>query len=150
MARYILDGNVLSEIEDQSKPGFSAIMEKLDGLLEEDEVCISIISAFEYEYGITKAPEPLKISLKKSWESFMQDFAVLPLSMKCARIFGEIRSEYERHTGAKTKESQKHVVDFILASTAIEMDAAIVSDDKIFKIIQRFYPSLKVENWKEK
>lgn len=47
------------------------------------------------------------------------------------------------------KEIKRHTVDFILASTAIEANAVLVSDDRIFKTIKEFYPSLHVENWKE-
>jgi predicted nucleic acid-binding protein len=46
-------------------------------------------------------------------------------------------------------EIKRHTVDFILSSTAIEMDAIIVSDDRIFQKIKEFRPSLGVENWKE-
>ncbi len=42
-----------------------------------------------------------------------------------------------------------HAVDFILASTAIETNAVIVSDDRIFETIREFYSSLRIENWKQ-
>jgi predicted nucleic acid-binding protein len=61
----------------------------------------------------------------------------------------EIKKQYEEHTGIKKKEIKRHTVDFILSSTAIEMDAIIVSDDRIFQKIKEFRPSLRVENWKE-
>jgi len=53
------------------------------------------------------------------------------------------------YTGIGKKEVKRHTVDFILASTAIESNAVIVSEDGIFKKIKEFYPSLQVENWKE-
>jgi hypothetical protein len=37
----------------------------------------------------------------------------------------------------------------VTSFTAIEANAIIVSDDRIFQTIKEFYPSLRVENWKE-
>jgi predicted nucleic acid-binding protein len=42
---------------------------------------------------------------------------------------------------------RRHNVDFILASTAMEQEAVIVSKDSIFSKIQKFEPGLQVENW---
>jgi predicted nucleic acid-binding protein len=69
--------------------------------------------------------------------------------LKGAEIYGEIKILYEKHTGIGKKEIKRHTVDLILASTAIDANAVIVSDDRIFKTIKDFYPSLLVENWKE-
>jgi predicted nucleic acid-binding protein len=125
-------------------------MEKLASLPDGSEVSFSMISAYEYQHGIAKARKSIAENLKKAWQTFLELFEVLPLTLKGAEIFGEIKTQYEKYTGIGKKEIKRHNADFILASTAIEKDAAIVSDDKIFEIIQRFYPSLKVENWKEK
>lgn len=38
MTTYLLDGNILSELEDRKKPQFDAITARLDDLDEEDEV----------------------------------------------------------------------------------------------------------------
>lgn len=69
--------------------------------------------------------------------------------MEGARLYGEIKAQYENHTGIGKTEIKRHTVDFILAGTAIEMDAIVVSDDRIFQTIKDFYPSLRFENWKE-
>ena len=55
---------------------------------------------------------------------------------------------FERRLGATRKSLQEKTVDFILASTAIEIGAVLVSDDKVFQTLGTIYPSLRVENWK--
>jgi len=42
---------------------------------------------------------------------------------------------------------RRHNVDFILASTALEQQAIIVSKDNIFSKIQEFEKRLQVEDW---
>ena len=69
--------------------------------------------------------------------------------MKGAEIYGEIKKQYQVHTGIGKKEIKRHTVDFIFASTAIEKKAIIVSDDLIFQKIKELRPSMRVENWKE-
>jgi predicted nucleic acid-binding protein len=112
-------------------------------------VCFSILSAYEYQHGIAKASEELAKNLEKSWQTFLDLFEVLPLSLEGAKWYGKIKTQYEKQTGIGEKEVKRHTVDFILAGTALETDAIIVSDDGIFRKIKEFYPALKVENWKE-
>lgn len=149
MPQYILDTNILTDLEYSGTPAYHVIMDKIASLPEESEVCFSIISAYEYQHGISKASRTVAETVKKAMETFLDLFAVLPLTLEGARIYGEIKAKYEGHTGIGRTEIKRHTVDFILASTAIEMDAVVVSDDQIFKKIKEFYPSLRFENWKE-
>ncbi len=125
-------------------------MNKLASLPEESEVCFSILSAYEYQHGIAKAPAHLVENLQKTWQTFLDLFEVLPLTLKSAEIYGELKAHYETHTGIGKKEVKRHTIDLILAGTAIELDAVVVSGDSIFSAIREFSPSLKVENWKIK
>ncbi len=149
MPRYILDTNILTDLEYPDTPVYQKIMDKISSLSEESEVCFSIISAYEYQHGIAKASESIAESIKKAWQTFLDLFEVLPLTLEGAKKYGEIKANYENHTGIGKKEIKRHTADFILASTAIEKDAVIVSDDQIFQKIKEFYPSLRFENWKE-
>ena len=144
--KYLLDGNILTELEDRTKPSYKAIRDRLAALSSEDQAYISIISAYEYHDGIAKASETLSEKLKRAWKTFLDLFEVLPPPLKGAEIYGEIKTGYQKHTGIGKKEIKRHTVDFILASTAIEANAVLVSDDRIFKTIKEFYPSLRVEN----
>lgn len=147
MTRYLLDSNVITELEDRRKPDFRLIAEKLSKLADEDEVCISILSAFEYQYGIARAPEELKESLRKSWNDFEARFQILGLSLEGASLYGEIKTEYEKYTGVSRKSLQGHTVDLILASTALEHGAVLVSSDRVFQSLRKCWPSLEVEDW---
>ncbi|MCX6582497.1 MAG: type II toxin-antitoxin system VapC family toxin [Candidatus Aminicenantes bacterium] len=147
--KYLLDGNIITELEDRTKPCYKAIRSKLAALADEDHAYISIISAYEYQDGIAKAAKPLSENLKNAWQTFLDLFEVLPLTLKGAEIYGEIKTLYEKHTGIGKKEIKRHTVDFILASTAIAAKAIIVSDDRIFEKIRDIYPSLLLENWKK-
>jgi len=146
---YILDGNILTDLEYPETPAYQAIMDRLESLPDGSRVFFSIISAYEYHHGIAKASKILSENLRKAWQTFLDLFEVLPLTLRGAEIYGEIKTRYEKHTGIGKKEIKRHSVDFILASTAIETNSIIVSDDRIFKTIREFYPALRVENWKQ-
>jgi len=73
-------------------------------------------------------------NLKNAWKTFIDLFDVLPLTLEGARLYGEIKAQYENHTGIGKTEIKRHTVDFILAGTAIEMDAIVVSDDRILTL----------------
>ncbi len=147
MSRYLLDTNVLTELEDRRKPGFALAAARLAGLRDSDEVVVSVLSAYEYCHGISKAPEDLRESLLVSWRAFEKRFPLIGLTSAGAIFYGELKSRYQAHTGASNRQMKMATVDFIIASSALEHDAILVSDDRIFRTIQRFHPTLRVENW---
>ena len=148
MKRYILDSNFLGALEDSDSSGYKDIFKKLSSLPDEDEVCVSIISIYEYYFGIFNAPdESLSQQLLKTKDTILELFPILPLSLKSAELYGKIKAEYKKQTGSTRSGMRKHNVDFILASTALEQQAVIVSKDNIFSKIQEFEQDLQVENW---
>lgn len=148
MKRYILDSNFLGTLEDSDSPEYKEIFKKLSSLHDEDEVCVSIISIYEYYFGIFNAPdESLSQQLLKTKDTILEIFTILPLTLKSAELYGKIKTAYKKQTGATRAGMRKHNVDFILASTALEEQAVIVSKDNIFSKIQQFEQGLKVENW---
>jgi predicted nucleic acid-binding protein len=81
MKRYILDSNFLGTLEDSDSPEYKEIFRKLSSLPDEDEVCVSIISIYEYYYGIFNAPdESLSQQLLKTKDTILELFTILPLS----------------------------------------------------------------------
>ncbi|MCK4761510.1 MAG: type II toxin-antitoxin system VapC family toxin [Candidatus Aminicenantes bacterium] len=148
MNRYILDADFLSALEDSDSPGYKKIFEKLSSLPDEDEVCMSIISIYEYYYGVFNAPDKrLAEELRRAKDTLVQLFKILPLSLEGAERYGKIKAEYKKRTGTTRVGMRRHNVDIILAGTALEQDAVIVSQDKIFSRIQEFEQRLQVENW---
>jgi len=106
--KYLLDGNILTELEDRTKPSYKAVRNKLASLSSVDHAYISIISAYEYRDGIAKASKTLSEKLKKAWQTFLDLFEVLPLTLKGADIYGEIKTQYEKYTGIGKKEIKRH------------------------------------------
>jgi predicted nucleic acid-binding protein len=148
MKRYILDSNFLGTLEDSDSPEYKEIFRKLSSLPDEDEVCVSIISIYEYYYGIFNAPdESLSQQLLKTKDTILELFTILPLSLKSAELYGKIKTAYKNQTGATRAGMRKHNIDFILAGTALEQQAVIVSKDNIFSKIQEFEKGLQVEDW---
>lgn len=148
MKRYVRDSNFLGTLEDSDSPEYKEIFKKLSSLPDEDEVCVSIISIYEYYFGIFNAPdESLSQQLLKTKDTILEIFIILPLTLKSAELYGKIKTAYKKQIGATRAGMRKHNVDFILASTALEQQAVIVSKDNIFLKIQEFEQKLQVENW---
>ncbi len=149
MTCYLLDSNIVTALEDQDKPGFELVTAKLASLTDEDDVCISILTAYEYQHGIARAPDSLKDDLRRSWNSFEDNFRIVPLTLEGARRYGELKVEYERQTGVGRRSLREKTVDLILAGTALELGAVVVSDDRVFRTLQAIEPAIQTENWKE-
>ncbi|MDU9050070.1 MAG: hypothetical protein Q3M30_14585 [Candidatus Electrothrix sp. Rat3] len=49
--RYLLDSNTTSELYDTDASHHSSILGHLGALTDRDQVCISILSLYELEYG---------------------------------------------------------------------------------------------------
>jgi predicted nucleic acid-binding protein len=148
MKRYILDSNILSALEDSESPEYTNLFNKLSSLKEEDEVCVSIISLYEYNYGIFNAPDKgLSKQLQRAKETLLKIFKIIPLSLRGAELYGKIKAEYKKRNGHSRSDMKRHNIDIILASTAIEQDAVIVSKDKIFSKIHEINQDLQFENW---
>ena len=148
MKRYILDSNFLGSLEDSDSPEYKKIFEKFASLTDEDEVCVSITSIYEYYFGIFNTPdESLSRQLLKTKDTILELFTILPLTLKGAELYGKIKTAYKKQTGATRAGMRRHNIDFILAGTALEQQAVIVSKDNIFPKIQELEPGLQVENW---
>ena len=74
-------------------------------------------------------------------------FTILPITRQGAKLFGELKVDYIRKYGIKTKTAKRDDVDLILASTAVTEDAIMVSNDSVFSKLQIINPDLKYENW---
>jgi predicted nucleic acid-binding protein len=73
----------------------------------------------------------------------------LPATKTETQTFGILKSTYQKATGINQKILARHNVDFIIASTAIENNAVLVSNDHIFFDLKKCYTSLELENWTE-
>ena len=148
MAIYVLDSDILDFLDDQSCDQYAACMNKLSQLSENDEVCVSILTIYELDYSIAAAANPsLALGVTNHKEEILNDFLLLSLTLGGSQIYGDLKAKYKLHSQAKSKRMKGHTVDMILAATALDHDAILVSNDHLFSILQSIEPKLKVENW---
>ena len=76
-----------------------------------------------------------------------QNISILPLSEKASEIFGELKEQYQQYKNLGKKALKKHNIDLIIAATAIEFEAILVSNDSIFEDIGKFRKDFEWEDW---
>jgi predicted nucleic acid-binding protein len=64
-----------------------------------------------------------------------------------AEVFAQLKNAYRLRTGARERDSVRHNVDLILASTALAEGTVLVSNDRIFRALAELEPRLTVERW---
>ncbi len=72
---------------------------------------------------------------------------MLPLSLEGDKIFGELKKEYRENIGISKQAIKRHNSDFILASTAINENAVLVSNDKIFNEFKKLRDDFQLDDW---
>ncbi len=149
---YILDTCTLSYLSDPQSEFHAATLAALRALVDEDEVCLSILSVYELEYGLKRADE-LDTEIEKAKRQAFDFYRMLPLSHRGARVFADIKSRYRQYQETRmgsqelVKHLSRHTVDLIIASSAIEHGATVVSNDRIFERLQDVCPELSVTDW---
>jgi len=147
MKRYILDTNIVSDLQTDTEVG-SKILEKLKNLDADDEVLVSIIVLYELVYGLNNISDEKQKEAVEQGISFIKKYlSIIPLDMKEIDIFANLKTKYKKATGINKNAIKRHNLDLLIASTAIAMDAIIVSDDGIFEKLMEIEPLLKYENW---
>jgi predicted nucleic acid-binding protein len=147
MKRYLLDTNIVSDLQTDTEVG-SKILEKLKNLDADDEVLVSIIVLYELVYGLNNISDEKQKEAVEQGISFIKKYlSIIPLDMKEIDIFANLKTKYKKATGINKNAIKRHNLDLLIASTAIAMDAIIVSDDGIFEKLMDIEPLLKYENW---
>ncbi len=147
--KYVLDTNIVSYSINRRSPFHTNVITRLSRLSEQDDVCISVLTFYEAEYGALSVTEEHKERVIKAREIMLRLFDILSVSVEGAGIFGRIKMAYLQKTGISRKILDQHNIDFILASSAIAEGAILVSNDKIFTAIRDIEPALNLENWAE-
>lgn len=147
MGRYILDTNIISTLQSDTEYGLK-VLEKLKQLNSIDEVYVSIVVLYELVYGLNYITDPSeKIAVEKGIGFIKEYLSIVPLDMKEVDIFARLKTKYKESTGIHKNAIKRHNLDLLIASTAIALDAVIVSNDKIFEKLSVMEPVLKYENW---
>ncbi len=147
MKKYLFDSNSVSNFYDKSSDGYTKICENLSSLEDTDDVYISILTLYEFEYGYANAPDDLITAVRKKIEDAQQDFEVLPLPKKGSQLFGVLKKAIKDSRKLNKESVKKHNIDIMLAATAMVENCILVSADSIFVEIQRLNSKLTLENW---
>jgi predicted nucleic acid-binding protein len=147
--RYLLDSDTLSDFFEVLSTGHEGIAAGIASLGEVDEICLSILTIFEHEYGRAKAPEDKKLEIAGAIEMARKEFKILPLSIEAARVYGELKAALTEARGLGKKSSRSYNIDLMIAATAIVEDSILVSSDAVYKELRKSHPALVVENWSQ-
>jgi predicted nucleic acid-binding protein len=143
--RYLLDTNIIAYLADRDSIYNQIVANHFIQLQDDDIVAISILTLYELHYSIANASEisTAVIALK---QQLSESLEIISLSPTGAKIFGELKVRY-RNIQAHKKSLALDTIDLILASTALEVKAVLVSNDSIFEKLKHLHPELIVENW---
>jgi predicted nucleic acid-binding protein len=159
---FLLDTNSLSSLTKSQDTHHEKLISKLDALNDDVELYASIISLYEMEYGAFHAKEPELIQEAREAIQYIKDadenedenrIKLCNLTKKGAKIFGEIKEQFQKkkeEIGEKIgkRSLPKHNVDLIIAATAIELEATLISNDKkMFELLQNIQSDFKWEDW---
>jgi len=147
MKKYLLDTNIFSYLGNDESPHHTSTMRHLSNVPNGSEIYISILTLYEFQYGIALAPPKEAENLIKSKDSFRQLFQPLDLTESGSECFGNLKSAYKTHTGINQKAIERHTIDFMLASIAVSENAIFVSNDDIFQTIKKLNSDFQLENW---
>ena len=143
--RYLFDSNVVSDIYNVSSINHAVVIKKLLSLKENDEIFVSILTIYEFEYAFSNSPEQKKAELQATIEQIQQDFVVLPLTPSEAKIFGNLKRRFKELRKVNQENLKKHTLDLMIAASAIGQGAILVSADKIYKDIHFLNSELKLD-----
>lgn len=147
MTKYLFDTNILSYLYDDTSPFHEKINRRYISIADDDDVCVSILSIYELDYRIAHAGETLKPELEILKSEVLEIFEITSLSLEGSKLFGELKKQYQEHTGVQDKPLQRHNFDIILASSALKENAVLVSNDRIFKNLAELITDFQFENW---
>lgn len=145
--RYLLDSNTISELYDPSASCHATVSKHVSVLSDHDRAYISIVSLYELEYGWANAPDEKKSAIRQVITEVQTDFGVLALSAQGATVFGDLKKRIKDARSPSKENMKKFNVDLMLAATAITAQCVLVSADIVYKELQRYYSSLRIENW---
>jgi tRNA(fMet)-specific endonuclease VapC len=131
MARYLLDTNILSELERNPR---GLVSERISQV-GQDRVCTSTIVAAEIRYGIAKKGSA---RLAHNLGLILGSLDIIPFEQPADEIYGSLRLSLER-AGKPIGPN-----DLLIASQALALGYTLVTDNlKEFSRVE----SLQLENW---
>ncbi len=145
--RYLLDSDIVTDLYDRSAANHPSIIARLASLDDADEVCISILTIYELEYGFANAPADKKEAVGQKIIEVQSDFEVAPLSADGAKRFGDLKKALRDRRSLTQESAKKHNIDLIIAATALAAGITLVSGDAVYRELQASHPDLRLESW---
>ena len=129
---FMLDTNIIIYAKNKNPDG---VLEKLMHYSPSD-LCISVITMAELEYGACKSSRPEKN--RAALLEFLSEIQVVPFSLEAAREYGVIRSSLEKQ-GTLIGGN-----DMLIAAHAKSLNLILVTNNQ--REFERIN-GLKLENW---
>ncbi len=143
---YILDTNIISTLVIEPRSGL--INARLNTLSNDDILSISVLTLYEETYGIKNTKDKQRQKRFQTNIDFIKKyFNIIPLGLKEAEIYAELKVAYKNYTGINQKTMKKNDIDLLIASSAIANNSILVSNDKIFELLSTLDTRLYYENW---
>ena len=130
--RYVLDTNIVARLLDDD----ARLLRRLAGVSARD-VGLPLLVLAELLFGAEKSNKRDKNSARI--HHLTERFPVLPVSIAIVRRYAAVRASVERHGRRKSD------VDLVIACTALEHEATLVTNDSSLK--DRAIEGLVVEDW---
>jgi predicted nucleic acid-binding protein len=148
MNKYLLDTNTISYLAEQDSVFYNAVKSNLSKLADQDQAYVSLFSLYEVEYGIAISEDEKACYFLMEVKNLIHSyFPILPFTVKSTEIFGTLKAVYKKETGIRKEAIKYHNLDFIIASNAIESEAILISNDNLFRRLQKIYPEFALEDW---
>lgn len=143
---YLLDTNIISDFYNVDANHHAKIVSKMLELGNADAY-VSLLTIYEFEYALANCPAEKHSVIENTIAKIVRDFCVLDLSVKQAKIFGNLKARYKTLKQINAENIKKHSIDLMIAATALDYDLTVVSADKIYSDVQSLHSDLKLENW---
>ena len=138
MSRYILDTNILSYLIDINSQYHTKTKEFLNSLKAQDELSTTTLTLLELNYTLEVLNDKSTYNLfKQAIEKIENSLNIYTIEIETTKIFSKLKQNYKKATGINSRAAKKNDIDLIIASIAIEKNATLVSNDKIFNTIAK-------------
>lgn len=147
MKKYLIDINIISYLADVESVFHENVRTRFRALAKDDEVCLSILSLYEFYYSLSRANDDIDPKILRTKEKVFATLPIVPLSDVGGKIFGELKTTYQNNYHLPRSALARDTVDLMIASSALETSAILVSHDQVFRKVQAAQPMLQVEDW---
>lgn len=147
--KYIFDSDAITAFIKADEEDENDIFLNFMETFENPEFYISILTIYEYEFGISALKGDDKEKESRILDDILDLFEIIPLTRKDAKIYGELKQGFKKKTGINKNALKRHNIDIALASVAIANDYILVAQDSIYSDhLQVINPKLQHLNWR--